>query len=325
MSSNGAISHLNNASNQGQHGQTSSLSNPYRDQQISFLHNARQLASYNMNDLVNLTCLSGISRPTAQLTWYLNDQPIQGSNQLNPKWFSIHEQRPQNISQSSKDSTSMIEGRSTLTFRLDSNMINLFAKNSTGLHPQMLIKLRCLSKLSTAFVSETSMTISGSPRLVKNRHSPSSARIYSKIGENEASALSDSNSGLPSSADDYPIYRWPAPNPIHHARGPARKDQSEWIELQQQPHGTEVSSRKHQQHWTTKQLKAQSEHVERIMEKFRPNEIDTPIIEAKSTEIDSRIDVELIEVSCRPRGQAFEREPSSAVSRWYINGHEVSK
>lgn len=60
------------------------------------------------------------------------------------------------------------------------------------------------------------------------------------------------------------------------------------------------------------------------MEVSRPNELETPNLEAKTGETDINTDIELIEVTCSPRGRVVERNPIGVRTKWLINGREVS-
>lgn len=126
---------------------------------------------YNINDIVNLTCVSAPSRPAAKLSWVLNELPVLDSS----KWLSQASYATSN--------EQLIESRLTLSFRLQPEHLAT-TSHTTGNSAQQqpakqqaqatiaalyqnhaqrfqILRLKCLSRLSVDYSTQTSVLVSG--------------------------------------------------------------------------------------------------------------------------------------------------------------------
>lgn len=258
--------------------------------------------AYNLNDLVNLTCVSGASRPAAKLTWLLNETAIPSSS----KWLSL---------QSVTYGAHLIETRLTIAFRLYPNQLSsLGTSNSIIKSPgSSILKLKCQSKLSVEFSSESSILVSGGKTTIKKRQKqasqlplPSSLKsTTSPIGYTGSSI---SSRGHLSNNDIPPNYRWPQSpsthqlmmsrfrNNRHEVLDSSSSSDSSFIQDSQVGVQDISSGWPPTQHvrlagggnsrsghivvWTRRQLQDQAEHISSMLKQSMPNEIETPTIEA---------------------------------------------
>lgn len=272
---------------------------------------------FNMNDLINLTCISGPSKPAATLVWLLNDAPILSSS----KWLTLTQSKPNPLDQ-------LTESRLTLSFRLNPSHL-LKANNSPSERAQQqqhhyhhyqtrnqVLKLRCLSKLSVEFSSETNIVVSGGANLIKKRQQlqeqatsqlPAPSSLRATIQAEETRRGEPISASGPTLAPDRPVYRWPRPlvglqetsfgdpQMYRHQHESSARFVDTWTtasrfapaeqaEELEQPTTTRrpSSARSQLVVWTSRQLKAQSEHIDQLVRLSRPNELDTPLIEAKT-------------------------------------------
>lgn len=273
---------------------------------------------YNWNDQINVTCLAGPSRPAAQLTWLLNESPISASS----RWLTSHVQPLASHTKPSwarhhEHKYDLIESRLTLTLKLQPNVLfrqpnasTLDLQRHAGLHP---INLRCIAKLIVEFTSETSILVSGGKTTIKRRQQqqqplgaplPSASLLVESASQtaNESPVAQDKHS-QPDNWNQFPMYRWPRPQ-----RATAHQDRQRhslaadalaepWPiqapgavepEPQQQQQQQQVTRASHQQAgrqvvvWTQRQLRAQAEHIEQMLRKSHPNQLEPPIIEART-------------------------------------------
>lgn len=140
----------------------------------------RQLVQpvYQLNELLNFTCISGPSRPGANLSWLLNGhqlaalQPL-GPAASRPDWFQVErELRPL--------AGGLVESRSTLSLRLRVDHLRALQRLQQQQQQQALaagasgqrqgraptssiwpIRLSCLARLMVEFSSETSILVAG--------------------------------------------------------------------------------------------------------------------------------------------------------------------
>lgn len=101
---------------------------------------APQTLHYQVNDLINLTCIAGASKPVARLNWYLNDAQV-------PAEWLLSDQ--QHNSQTTTTTTTKL----SIAFRLQPQ--HFASLNNSPPH----LKLKCVSFLSLIFGSEATLSI----------------------------------------------------------------------------------------------------------------------------------------------------------------------
>lgn len=296
---------------------------------------------YQLNDLINFTCIAGPSHPGARLAWLLNDEPIVAAAGANKTWsgkalaWDLKEEFQPLAS-------GLVESRSTFSFRLQANHLKVLRKQApdSGRPNQMAhsssilpVKVSCLSRFSVEFGSETSVLVSNGKAA---KMSPIRRRTGSTNGEpptnegdssgaappigaslSEASERADEPPGpgsrrRTSDAEDgagvaaaaaagQQTFRWPPTSEPADKQQRSRVPSSlgsegtfadAWVTPSQDHSGAgdQVASASRRQPtrarpnvvWTQRQLRAQAEHIGQLIRKSRPNELETPLIEARS-------------------------------------------
>lgn len=291
------------------------------EQTISSRQSSSSLSLHNINDIVNLTCHSGPSRPAAKLTWLLNEAPISAGS----KWLSASTQLHSvtvdaSASRQSRapSSSQLVETKLNLAFRLQpshllSNQSQSFGASSRQLQ---LIRLRCVAKFGVEFTSDASILVSGGKttmvrkRQEQHQKQTSTTNNKSTSGQPQDSTPSGSlhskklvaTSGAGQVEN---LYRWPQPATAQALPAPPSAGRrSSSLEVNWPPslsagadlepseaaasvsRSTMLNSRQHNAVWTNRQLRVQADHIDRMLQISQPNELDAPIIVAKILKFD---------------------------------------
>ena len=255
-------------------------------------------AEQTPSELINLTCISGPSKPPARLTWLLNDLPLLELDQLARKLpgqsrplVSVASERGEQLA---TGSGSLQEARSTL--QLNSMQPSLsyllgallqrtrpaegrehsLEDSSTSTTTTLANNLRitCLARIQLEFRAETRVIVSAAAAAAETTSSaaPTSGPDESPRrppAGGDLAALTAVEYQRPTASP----FRWP-PNA---GRARAEPDQSGGASRRaqvQRPGGLVV--------WTGRQLRAQTEQIERLLRLARPSELEAPVIGAKT-------------------------------------------
>lgn len=266
-------------------------------EQIVAARSQSSVSLHNINDIVNLTCHSGPSRPAAKLTWMLNEARIPS----NSKWLSLQQQVVSTGSSGAKTNEALsrhqlVESRLTLSFRLQPN--HLLGNQTVGHSKQLLlIKLRCVAKFAVEFVSDASILASGGKTQTTRVHQrPAVPRQSDSSGAGSRPKRPEA-----STAQTVSPYRWPRPaQPGAAPSGAERRNSpleanladSRFSSVLADSEPETGSGRPHPSRqytvlvWTNRQLRAQAEHIDQLLRSSHPNELESPIIVAKSLKFD---------------------------------------
>lgn len=282
---------------------------------------------YNLNDMINMTCLMGPSKPAASLRWFINDLSVEPDSQ----WLTLrhYNEAGQQISDSvvnTKATSGPVETQLTIAFQLQASHLFMQQRHPKAFNPHRnanggggghwLVQLRCTAYLGVEFASETSLKLADGKTVVKNRRQDSGDSSPSSIlpqpssqgrrsGSGESPSLEHSSragsgkyrarsSVSPTRAAQMsaysPVdfaYKWP-PVRLPQVTASDWRDgagsnerQSPVVLLGPTPSNQRTSANQLLVVvWTNRQIKAQSEHIEQLLQRTKPNQLEPPIIEA---------------------------------------------
>ena len=258
---------------------------------------------------LDLTCVAWPSRPPAKLSWFVNNTPVSAlltnsTSTSAAKWLQLDEKRVRVPQATAAASHELVEVRLRLTFRLQPHLLSHLtapggrttASNSQAAAARgsqlSSLKLRCVARYGVEFVSETSVALAGGKANIKSRRRESSAAaaamkelaasrtrplptassLYSQPQVGAASDAADELSGRQEEVGKQLAansYRWPG--------GRLEFDEQK---VRQSSGGRGAARQLFV--WTRAQLRAQAEHVEQLLRRSRPNELEPPQIEARA-------------------------------------------
>lgn len=276
-------------------------------QKVSIVDNTKQQsAPLNTNDLVNLTCVSAPSRPVARLRWLINDSPVHNSS----KWLIYHGSSTPDRGQTNQQ---LADVRLTLAFRFQPNIAAQVTTNQTKMSNnnfkpiqttaaatnKQLLEFKCIAEFALEFASETSIAVAGGKTTqLKRRHKDRQPTVPASAGQSLASLLMGQQ--LDETTPDHlrPINSAflqttgatvqrlrvgaDSPRPLSAGNQTAAAAAVAPVrhQLQQnQPQAGVVML-------TSKQLRAKADQIEQLLRVAHPNELQRPLIEARSQVLD---------------------------------------
>lgn len=280
---------------------------------------------YSINDAINLTCVQPSSRPAPKLSWLLNDAPLAlGSSQ-----------------------TSETSGEQTVRSQLAFSVQPEHLLSSLVDSPRTRLRFTCLARLELDYSAEAQVSLAAGRAIGLRRSAPASASAELPAALPLLDAPSEPTAQLVNLTDPL-IYRWPPSalrlrdNRGHSARVEPSTEKRLDPELASRRPPSPASAGRIQPRQMD--LRAQSDHIEHILRSTQPNQLDSPVIEARSvwrrpalwTSASPSPDDkaaegaefepdELVEFTCKPRidAQTLARLPSSRI-RWFLNRQELA-